>query len=811
MKKVFIYKIIIWFLGIIITASAVGFLGFIYLSRNLPTTEEIYAQDIIESTKIFDRTGEILLYEIRGEARRTNLRSEDIPQVLKQATVAVEDSNFFKHPAFDFRGILRALWVGVQRGRITQGGSTITQQLARNLFLTPERTVFRKIKELILAFRLEQVYTKDEILTLYLNRIPYGHNAYGVEAAAQMFFGKSAIELNLSEAAMLAALPQAPSYFSPWGLHTTELEQRRRHVLSRMKLLGMIDEQQHQFAVANKPVVRERPKTSSFAIAPHFIMEVQQYLNNKYGEDFVTRAGLNVITTLDVELQKIANTVALRGGDRNTELFSGHNAALIAMDPRNGQVLALVGSKDYFRKPEPEGCIEGSTCRFEGNFNVVTQGLRQPGSAFKPFVYMAAFMRGLTPNTILFDVPTEFAAGNPNCPPIPDFNRSSPGCYHPQNFNNLFQGPMTLKESLAESTNVTAVKTLYLAGLNYTIELAERLGFTTLTDGARLGLSLVLGGGEVRMIEMAEAYSVLANDGIRNPHTFIIQIKDNEGKILESHEASPERIVEANYARLINDILADKNLRAPLFGGSLRLTGVPGYQIAMKTGTSDDFIDVWAFGYTPNLVAGVWAGNNNRFPLQRRGGSVFAATPMWHDFISQAVKLRANEVFPASEPIETTIPILRGELNRENPRNILFYLNRLDDPQFPNWEAGVQNWLRTNVLPEILIPTRPSLTREEGERVVNVGPIINVLNIRNGDFITNDLSLRAEIRSNTGIQKIEVYINDRLADSVLGNAQKQINYYKTFSINEFTSQNKLVIEAVNIAGNTSRAELILYR
>jgi len=810
MKKVYIYKIIIWFLGIIVAAAAVGFLGFVYLSRNLPTTEEISAQEIIESTKIFDRTGEILLYEIRGEARRTNLLSEDIPQVLKQATVAVEDSNFFIHPAFDIRGILRALWVGVQRGRITQGGSTITQQLARNLFLTPERTLFRKIKELVLAFRLEQVYTKDEILTLYLNRVPYGHNAYGVEAAAQMFFGKPAKELTLSEAVMLAALPQAPSYFSPWGPHTVELEQRRRHVLSRMKLLGMIDEQQYQFAITNKPIVRERPKTSSFAIAPHFIMEVQQYLNNKYGEDFVTRTGLNVITTLDADLQGIANTVVAKGGDRNTELFSGHNAALIAMDPRTGQVLALVGSKDYFRKPEPKGCIEGSTCRFEGNFNVVTQGLRQPGSAFKPFVYMAAFMRGLTPDTILFDVPTEFAAGNPNCPPIPNFNRSFPECYHPQNFNNLFQGPITLKESLAESTNVTAVKTLYLAGLDYTLELAERLGFTTLTDRARLGLSVVLGGGEVRMIEMAEAYSVLANDGIRNPYTFILQVKDRDGKVLEEYKESSERIVEANYTRLVNNILADRNLREPLFRGSLRLTEVPGYQIAMKTGTSSDLVDVWAFGYTPNLVAGIWAGNNNRFSLQQRGGSGLVAIPMWHDFISQAVKLRPNESFSAPEPMKATIPILRGELNRENPRNILFYLNRLDDPQFPNWEVGVQNWLRTNALPETLVPTH-SFPAGRDEGIISAGPKINILNIRNGDFITQDLLLQVNIVSNIDIQQVRIYINDVLVDIADGQSRKEINYQKTFSINELKKQNKVVIQVIDIANNISKRELILYR
>ena len=810
MKKIPLKKILIWIAGIIGTSAAIGVLGYAYLSRNLPTVGEITTHELVESTKIFDRTGEKLIYEIHGEEKRTYLPPEKIPDVLRQATLSIEDSGFYEHAAFDIRGTLRALWVDIKKGYRAQGGSTITQQVAKNSFLTPEKSIIRKVKELILAFRLERIYTKDEILNLYLNQIPYGQNAYGVEAASQTYFGKPAKEVSLAEAAMLAAIPQAPSYYSPWGSHTIELEQRRQYVLSQMKSAGFIDEQQYNSAAMNKPAVMEQPKTASFALAPHFVMEVQEYLNDKYGEDFVSKAGLKVITTLDADLQEIANTAVSDGGDRNTELYSGHNTALIAMDPKTGQVLALVGSKDYFKPPEPEGCVEGSTCRFEGNFNVVTQGLRQPGSSFKPFAYISALIKGLTPDTILFDVPTEFSSGNPNCPAIPDYNNESTECYHPQNFDHIFQGPITLKESLAESINVTAVKTLYLAGLDDTIQLAERLGITTLSDRSRIGLSLVLGGGEVRPIEMAEAYSVIANDGVKNPYTFILKVEDKEGKTLEEFKENPEKVVDANYARLISDILSDRNLRSPLFQSSLSLTEVPGYQIAMKTGTTNNYVDAWTFGYTPNLVAGVWAGNNNRYPLQQRGSSILAAVPMWHDFFSEAVKLRPNEPFPKPEPQGTNIPILRGELDRENPHNILFYLNRLNDPQYLNWEAGVQEWLRTHILPEMSIPTY-SYAEGDEPGSVGTGPRVEFVSPGNGEFITGDPTLRSRIVSGADIIQIEVYINDRLVDLVSGNMGKEANYQKLFPINEFKNQNKIIIKASDSSGNSGEKELIIYR
>jgi len=806
-KKIPIKKILIWTGGGIGTAAVICLFGYFYLSRNLPTVGEITTHELVESTKIFDRTGEKLIYEIHGEEKRTYLPPEGIPDVMRQATLAIEDSGFYEHAAFDFRGTLRALWVDIQKGYRAQGGSTITQQVAKNSFLTPEKSIIRKIKELILAFRLEKVYTKDEILNLYLNQIPYGQNAYGIEAASQTYFGKPAKEVSLAEAAMLATIPQAPSYYSPWGSHTIELEQRRQYVLSQMKSLGYIDDQQYQSAAATKPEVMEQPKTASFALAPHFVMEVQEYLNNKYGEDFVSKAGLKVITTLDADLQELANTAVSKGGDRNTELYSGHNTALIAMDPKTGQVLALVGSKDYFKDPEPEGCVEGSTCRFEGNFDVITQGLRQPGSSFKPFAYMNALIKGLTPDTILFDVPTEF---NANCPAIPNYSSEDTTCYHPENFDHIFQGPITLKESLAESINVTAVKTLYLAGLDDTIAFAEKLGLTTLSDRSRIGLSLVLGGGEVRPIEMAEAYSVIANDGVRNPYTFILKVEDKEGKTLEEFKDNSERVVEANHTRLISDILSDRNLRSPLFQSSLNLTGVPGYQIALKTGTTNNYVDAWTFGYTPNLIAGVWAGNNNRYPLQQSGSSILAAIPMWHDFFAGAVELRPNEPFPKPEPQGTSIPVLRGELDRANPHNILYYLGRLNDPQYFNWETGVQEWLRTHVLPEISIPT---YSYAEGENPGSVGNGVRVefIGLKSGDFITNNPFIQASITSGVNISQIEVYINDRLADVVSGNLGTSSNYQKIFSIGEFKNQNKIVIKASDSAGNTGEKELIIYR
>lgn len=798
--------------GIALASLAlIGALIVIYFSRNLPTVEQMSSREVTESTKIYDRTGEFLLYEIHGEEKRTNLSADQIPDIIRKATIAIEDSSFYEHSAFDIKGIMRAVFVDIVEGRKAQGGSTITQQLAKKAFLTDEKTFTRKIKELILAYRIEKAYSKDEILNLYLNQIPYGNNAYGIEAASQMYFGKSAKDISLSEASMLAAIPNAPSYYSPWGSHISELEDRRQYVLKRMADLGYIDEQQKASAISQRPNVLPQPKKSSFAIAPHFVMYVQEQLNKKYGEDFVSTGGLKVITTLDKGLQDMAMKAVEDGAERNTKLYEGHNAALVAEDPKTGQILAMVGSKNYFSPSEPAGCIEGKNCYFEGNFNVAAQGLRQPGSSFKPFVYMESFIKGFTPDSILFDVPTEFSVKD-DCPAIPNYSDINSNCYHPQNYDHLFRGPIMMKDSLAQSINVTAVKTLYLAGIDDVLSLAERFGISTFKDKASVGLSLVLGGGEVKLTDMVSAYSTLATEGIRHNQTTILKVEDKNGKVLEEYKDESERVIDEQYPKLINDILSDRDLRAPLFQSSLNQTEVPGYQVALKTGTTNNYIDAWVYGYTPNMVVGVWAGNNNRYPLQQKGGSVLAAVPIWHAFASEAFKTKASELFNKPDPVASAIPMLRGELDATNPHNILYYLNRLDDPQYPKWEEGVQQWLRINKITSL---TAPTYSYSEGETVPIIGSgsvMISLNSLKNGDFVRVPTDLIANISSSgPQIKKVEFYLNNNLLDSRIGDLGANYQFIFHIDPNILKSQNKAVIRITDASNNQTEEEIILYK
>lgn len=792
---------------------------FVYLNKTLPAIDQLGNVIVSQSTKIYDRTGQYLVYEIYEEEKRTIIPAEEIPEIAKKATIAIEDASFYQHPAFDIKAIARALLAGILKGgRFTQGGSTITQQLAKNAFLTPERSLIRKIRELILAHRIEKLYTKDQILTMYLNQIPYGQNAYGIEVAANIYFDKSAKELNLSETAMLTALPKAPSYYSPWGSHTEELERRRIYILKRMRQLDFIDEEQLNSAINNKPMVVDQVKRADFLMASHFIVMIQDYLNQKYGEDFVRRAGLKITTTLDIDLQKIANKAVSEGAKKNTELYEGHNASLIAQDAQTGHILALVGSKGYLLPSEPLGCQEAKTCRFEGKFNVAIQGLRQPGSAIKPFGYLAAFINGLTPDTIVFDAPTEFTANNPRCPSFVDFNNTSPECYHPRNFDQKFRGPISLKDALGQSLNLPSVKVLYLAGLRQTIELIESFGVTTLKDYNRFGLSLILGGGEVKLSELVNAYSVLAQEGIKREQIFIIKIEDSNGKILEEYKDKSYRAVEEQYSRIINDILSSSKLRAPLFRAALYLTEVSPHQVALKTGTSDDFIDAWAIGYTPNLVAGVWVGNNNRKPLSTKRGIPLAALPIWHEFMNSALKNKPVQSFNKPDLIPTDNPILRGEFDRNNPKDILYHLNRSSDPQYKNWEEAAFFWLRTNPLP--LYFGEPMYTYESDykdsistEREIPSLDNLNIslVNPKNGDFIKDEININALISSESNIAKIELYFNKELVENRLGDFGKNYSYEFNFRPSKINLQNSLVLRATSQSNAQTTKEIIIFK
>lgn len=766
------------------------YLIYVYFSTELPPADRITDINIAESTKLYDREEEVVFYEIYREEKRTVVPAEDIPELARQATLSMEDASFYEHGAFDWRGFTRALFINLVRGRVVQGGSTITQQLAKNIFLTPDRTIIRKLREAVLAIKLEQTYSKDDILTLYLNQVPYGPNIYGIESASQSYFGKSAEELNINEAAMLAALPKAPSYYSPWGSHRDELRGRKNFILNRMEELGYIDAQQVAEAGEDLPEIQPQPENS--IRAPHFSIAVQEYLLDKYGEDVLRTGGLRVITTLHWEMQEIAEQAVLENVNRNKEVAGGHNGALMAMDPKTGQILAMVGSREYFADPEPEGCREGVDCAFEGNFNVATQGLRQPGSSFKPFAYLTAFQKGLTPDTIVWDVLTQFST---NCPP---------SCYSPHNFDLRFRGPVTLKRGLAQSINVPSVKVLYLAGLIDTMETARDFGIKTFTDPNRYGLSLVLGGGEVRMVEMMTAYSTLATEGIRHEPTMILKIEDSRGKVLEEYKDNGERVVDAQYPRLVNDILSDVGLRSGLFVASLPLTQVPGYQVALKTGTTNDYVDAWTFGYSPNLVAGVWAGNNNRLPLGQEGSSLLAAIPMWHDFMSQAQPLLPVESFNRPTPLVGDHPALNGFLVEGESHSILHYLGRTTDPQYPNWEAGIRNWLLANIVP----PGLP--TTEEGSSAT-AAIDIDFISPQNGDAVSDPFLLEARVSSRDfDIDSLRIYVNGSLEKSLGGDLGQAVNLREEIELG-LGLQHKVEIRVKDDDGDEASASIIVYR
>ncbi|MEX2090954.1 MAG: PBP1A family penicillin-binding protein [Candidatus Paceibacterota bacterium] len=679
------------FLWFFVIGSIIFLSLFLYLQRTLPDPETIANRKVGESTKIYDRTGETLLFSIHGEEKRTVIPWEKIPESVKKATLATEDSNFYNHKGLDMRGIIRAFFRNLKNLEISEGGSTITQQLVKKALLGDERTISRKIKELIYSIEIERRFSKDQILWMYLNQIPYGSNLYGIEEASKTFFGKPALELTNTEAAIIAALIKAPSYYSPYGNNVPELLARKDFVLARMQTLNLISEEEY---VTAKEQELEFKKSTEKLVAPHFVIMVKEYLTSKYGEGIVESGGFRVITTLDANLQSLAEEVVGKYAKINKEKYKASNAAMVSIDPKNGEVLALVGSANYFD-------IEN-----EGNFNVTT-AKRQPGSSFKPFAYATALQKGYTDYTALFDLKTEF---NFNCSPDASqkTDRFGANCYHPQNYDGLYRGPVTLRQALSQSLNVPSVKTLYLAGISDTIDLAEKMGITTLQERERFGLSLVLGGAEVKLVDITSAYGVFAADGVRNPWSFIQKIESANGSILEEKKDEPKRVLDTQTARMINNILSDNSTRAPVFGYSSSLY-IAGRDVAAKTGTTQENRDAWVIGYSPNLVTGVWTGNNRQESMTQQGAGISAAGPMWHEFMAKALASYPNDRFENPAPLSANKAMLdgnyiynRGGSSSPEYHSILFYVNK-DDPQGPfpsdpnqdiqfnNWEWSVQN------------------------------------------------------------------------------------------------------------------------
>lgn len=699
------FKIFRKIIGIILIIGIVGFFVlagvFIYFSRNLPDPSNLEDRVITESTKIYDRTGKIILYDIHGEERRTVIPFEEIPQSVKDATIVSEDRDFYKHKGIDFKAIIRAAWLNLTSDSL-QGGSTLTQQFVKKSILSDERVYTRKIKEAILALELERRYAKDEILGFYLNQIPYGANAYGVEAAAETYFAKKAKDLNLAESALLASLIKAPSYYSPYGNHKEELIARQKLVLKSMYDLNYITESDYKKAISTK---LNFAKSKSSIQAPHFVFYIKEMLEEKYGEDYISRAGLKIITTLDWDLQNIAEEVVSAGADNN-DWMDAHNAALVSIDPKTGQILTMVGSRDYFKDPMPEGCEPGVNCQFEGNVNVATR-MRQPGSSFKPFVYATAFKEGYTDKTILFDVPTQFDTG---CNSIGQPQTVGARCYAPKNYDLRYRGAVTARYALANSLNIPSVQLLYLAGVEDSINTAEDLGITTLKDRSRFGLSLVLGGGEVKLLEMVSAYGVFATEGILHKPVSILKIENSKGEVLEEYKDEPVQVLDTNIARIISNILSDNEARTPIFGSRSPLY-FEDRPVAAKTGTTNEFRDGWTIGYTPSLVAGVWTGNNDNSSINKEPGS-YTTAPIWHEFMARAfekLNLQAESFTPPSVQ-EVSKPILNGQYVIDGQiHSTLYYVNKDDprgpvpsnpyaDPQFNNWEAGVRSWFGTQTI-----------------------------------------------------------------------------------------------------------------
>lgn len=625
------------------------------LVTSLPSPYTLTTTQRPQTTEIYDQRGK-LLYQIYKDRNRKQVKLENISPFAIQATIAIEDKHFYFHPGVDPAGLLRAFqtnfpyyFQGKPPVNGLQGGSTITQQLIKNTLLSPEKTLTRKVKEIFLALWAERIYSKKEILQMYLNESPYGGPAWGIETASQMYFGKSAKDVTLAESAYLAGLPAAPTKYSHYGIHPEQGKKRQEEVLRRMLEDKYISKNEAEEALF-QPLTFQPPISS--IKAPHFVMYVRSLLAEKYGERVVSQGGLKVITTLDLDLQEMAEEVVFSEVEKLKTLRVQNGAAMIT-DAQNGQILAMVGSKDYF---DPKG----------GNFNV-TLALRQPGSAIKVITYTAAFKLGYSPGTILLDIPTTF-------PPPAGGSWGKP--YSPVNYDGRFHGPVTIRTALGSSYNIPAVKMLNIIGLPAMLSTAKDLGINTLNNPQSYGLSLTLGGGAVKMLEMMGVYGTLASGGVYLPPQAILQIKDADGNVLEDNQKTrKKRVLTEEVAYLLNHILADNNGRTPAFGVN-SLLKIEGKTVAVKTGTSDDKRDNWTFGYTPELVVGTWVGNNDNSPMDPKLTSgITGATPIWRNIMSNLLFNRPNITFkkPAGI-IETVISGYRDlAISGQTPKTVVGY------------------------------------------------------------------------------------------------------------------------------------------
>jgi len=612
-----------WFLFLPLTTLIIftGFLIYWYVLKDLPYPDKLVTKKPILTTKIYDRNHK-LLYKIYRNQNRSLVKLEEIPLHLVQATLAIEDAEFYQHSGLSFKGISRAFLKNF-KGNQLYGGSTITQQLVKNALLSPERTLQRKLKEAALALWVEKKFTKDEILQMYFNEVSYGGATYGVEEAAQIYFGKSVRQLNLAEAALLAGLPASPTIYSPFGAYPEKAKERQLLVLKRMREEKFITPKQ-ELEAAQKELFFAPQRTD--IKAPHFVMYIKDLLVKKYGSRLVEEGGLEVITSLDLETQEMAQKIASQEIERLKNLNVGNGAVLITQ-PQSGEILAMVGSKNYFDLAN------------DGNVNVTLRP-RQPGSSIKPVMYSLALEKGFTAATIITDTPITYHL--PGQPP-----------YSPRNYDGRFHGPVSLRTALASSYNVPAVKVLSALGVNQMIKRGQAMGITTWNDSTRFGLSLTLGGGEVKMVDMAVAYGVLANLGTRVDLKPILTVKNYQGEIIEKPKTKRQKVFDPRIAFILTDILSDNTARTPAFGLNSVLN-IPDHP---------------HIGYTPDYLTAVWVGNNDNKPMNRVASGITGASPIWQKIMIKLLKERADKEFiPPKGLVHLEICPTTGTLPCQNCR-----------------------------------------------------------------------------------------------------------------------------------------------
>ena len=790
-----------------------GTVLFAWYSRDLPQPDKVARRDGF-STKIMDRNGE-LLYDVFVDQRRTPVAFEQMPEDLKKATVAIEDKNFYYHQGFDPLGWLRAMFNTMFRFRRLAGGSTLTQQLVKNVLLTSERALSRKIKEFVLAVQIEKKYTKDEILRMYLNESPYGGTAWGVQAAAETYFGKNVQDLNLIESAFLAGLPQAPSTYSPYtggGAYKT----RTKDVLRRMREDSYITKDQEKQSLADLDKMEFLLPGASFK-APHFVMYVKQQLVERYGEKLVEQGGLKVTTTLDWELQKKAQEIVSEEIAKVENLQITNGAGMV-MDTKTGEILAMVGSKNYNDE------------NYDGKVNV-NLSLRQPGSAIKPLTYLTALKQGYSPAYMLVDVETEFPGG------------ADLPVYKPKNYDGKPHGPVQLRTALGSSLNIPAVKLLQLVGVKSMLETAYEMGFSSLeptnANVNRFGLSVTLGGGEIRLIDMISAYSAFSNGGFRVEPVSILKVEDNSGRVLEEFKDNErKRVMSEEEAFIISDILADNNARLITFGAN-SLLKIANRQVAVKTGTTDDQRDNWAVGWTPSIIVEVWVGNNDNSKMKAVASGVSGATPIWRRIMMEALagkpqqdwavpsgvtslEVDAISGYPShdgwqarkeyfikgtepvtADPIHTKLKICQGQdklatetmIAKGQAEEKEYIVLKENDPAGGGknrWQEGIDAWINGQADGRYKFPRE--FCGESNEVVVEI------TSPKNHDQVSNDFTFSAKATGNNEIVRVKFYVDGAEKKSL---SSRPYEYSQHLDNGTYT----LKVKAEDEKGNVGESEI----